>query len=147
VKFESKLLPEIIQFIAYQKIRNFHVLVNKSCIYHEGSKARKEKIRSRGKRLQMGVSKVGKGAPILSVALGVVGQDIRWPSVGLRLQSVFGVEIQHTWAMSVGVRPLFSPRRDGTYQYLVQTVKERTKCYVYQMEDVRLDRRGIKYSM
>lgn len=40
IKFESGLRPEIKQFIGYQEIRQFPVLVNKCRIYNEDSRAR-----------------------------------------------------------------------------------------------------------
>lgn len=40
VKFESWLCPEIKQFIVYQEIRHFSMLVNKCIIYDEDNRAR-----------------------------------------------------------------------------------------------------------
>jgi hypothetical protein len=65
VKFESGLRPEIKQFIGYQEIRQFSVLVNKCRIYDEDSRARSTYYKSISDKKGKGQD---RGKPYMSPA-------------------------------------------------------------------------------
>lgn len=77
VKFENGLHPKIKQFIDYQEILRFSVLVNKSMIYDEDSRARSTHYKILGEKK---VSNQNSGKPYVSQC----SKETQRPVVGNR---------------------------------------------------------------